>query len=302
MYHTPVMLNECIEGLKIKPDGVYVDVTFGGGGHSKAILEKLNSKGKLIAFDQDDDAIPNLPIDKKLLFIDQNFEFVKTHLQYQGYDKVDGLLADLGVSSHQFDEEGRGFSFRFDDSKLDMRMNQSASKSASEILNNYNEKELADVLFQYGELKNSRRLASAIKMYCKSKKIETVIDLKNSIIDQTPKIKDWKFLAQVFQALRIEVNGEINALKNLLSQCPEIIKPGGRLVVMSYHSLEDRLVKNFMNSGNFEGKLNKDFYGNIKRPFDALNKKTIVANEKELHKNTRARSAKLRIAERNDVS
>lgn len=292
------MLNECLEGLNINPDGVYVDVTFGGGGHSRAILNKLSEKGKLIAFDQDEDAKANLPEDKRLVFIDQNFEFIKNHIQYQGLLPVDGLLADLGVSSHQFDVDERGFSYRFDEALLDMRMNNSTGKSAADVLNTATETELADMFYYYGELNKSRAIAKQILTARQGRKIETVADLKNALQQFAPKFKDYKFWSQVFQALRIEVNRELSVLESLLSQCSDVIKPGGRLVVMSYHSLEDRLVKNYINTGNFKGELEKDFYGNPITPFKAISKKATTAGVDELEENTRSRSAKLRIAER----
>lgn len=292
------MLNECLEGLNINPDGVYVDVTFGGGGHSRAILNKLSEKGTLIAFDQDEDAKANLPEDKRLIFIDQNFEFIKNHIQYQGLLPVDGLLADLGVSSHQFDVDERGFSYRFDEALLDMRMNNSTGKSAADILNTATEEALADMFYYYGELNKSRAIAKQILTARQGRKIETVADLKNALQQFAPKFKDYKFWSQVFQALRIEVNRELNVLESLLKQCSAVIKPGGRLVVMSYHSLEDRLVKNYINTGNFKGELEKDFYGNPITPFKAISKKATTANAEELEENTRSRSAKLRIAQR----
>ncbi len=297
-YHAPVMLAECLDALAIKPDGIYVDVTFGGGGHSSAILNLLGPKGKLVAFDQDQDAAANLPKDKRLVFIDQNFEFIKNHLHYQELMPVDGVLADLGVSSHQFDEAGRGFSFRFEDAELDMRMDASANLSAKVLLNTYSEQQIADVLYQYGELKNSRALAKDIVAYRSGQAIETVTHLKHAIFNHTPKFGDYKFLAQVFQALRIEVNREMDVLKSFLIQTPEILKPEGRLVVMSYHSLEDRLVKNFIGSGNFNGITDKDFYGNINKPLQAINRKVITAGEEELLRNPRSRSAKLRVAQK----
>ncbi|MFA6261150.1 MAG: 16S rRNA (cytosine(1402)-N(4))-methyltransferase RsmH [Bacteroidia bacterium] len=296
-YHVPVMLQECLDGLNINPDGIYVDVTFGGGGHSRAILERLSAKGKLVAFDQDEDARKNLPADKRLIFIDQNFRFLSNHLQYQGLVPVDGLLADLGVSSHQFDIDERGFSFRFDEAELDMRMNRTQEISAASVLNTYNESRLADIFYLFGELKNSRQLAKAIVISRNAQPIKTVGELKQAIGKFAPKFKDYKFYAQVFQALRIEVNHEIDVLKQLLLQTPDLFKAEGRLVVMSYHSLEDRLVKNFMQTGNLEGVTQKDFYGNILRPFDPIGK-TTVAGDVELESNNRGRSAKLRIATR----
>ena len=298
MYHNPVMLNECLEGLNINPDGVYVDVTYGGGGHSKAILDKLSKKGRLIAFDQDEDAKRNLINDERLIFIDQNFEFLKNHVQYQGFDKVDGLLADLGVSSHQFDIGERGFSIRFDDAVLDMRMSQSQRLSAHKVINEYKADALANVFYKYGELHQSRKLAAEIVAARTGKDIETVGELKEALKSSAPKFKDFKFYAQVFQAIRIEVNQELDVLEKMLLQCGSILKPKGRLVFMSYHSLEDRLVKNYMNSGNLMGELEKDFFGNINRPFNPLNKKAAVATDKEQEENNRSRSAKLRVAER----
>lgn len=297
-YHVPVMLNECLDALDIKPDGTYVDVTFGGGGHSRAILNRLGPKGCLIAFDQDEDARQNLPDDARFVFIDQNFEFIKNHIRYQGLLPVDGLLADLGVSSHQFDVDERGFSYRFDDAVLDMRMNRSSGKNAADILNTANEAELADIFYFYGELNKAKAISRQLISYRNGRRIETVSDLKNALAQFAPKFKDYKFWSQVFQALRIEVNRELDVLKRLLNQCDDVIKPGGRLVIMSYHSLEDRLVKNYINSGNFKGELEKDFYGNTRTPFKAIQKKAITADAEELENNTRSRSAKLRIAER----
>ncbi|NBY16305.1 MAG: 16S rRNA (cytosine(1402)-N(4))-methyltransferase RsmH [Betaproteobacteria bacterium] len=298
MYHLPVMLKECIEALNIKEDGVYVDVTFGGGGHSREILKGLGKQGRLVAFDQDEDAKRNLPEDEKLVFIDQNFEFIKNHLMYQGLCLVDGLLADLGVSSYQFDTDERGFSYRFDDALLDMRMNANAKRSAADVLNTYTEENLANVLYQYGELTQSRKLAADIVSFRIAKPIQTVADLKKALDRHAPKFREYKFYSQVFQALRIEVNEELEVLKKLLRQCTDIIKPGGVIVIMSYHSLEDRLVKDFINIGNFKGVLEKDFFGNVIKPFSAVQKKAIVASDEETEQNPRARSAKLRIARR----
>lgn len=297
-YHAPVMLQECLEGLAIDPNATYVDVTFGGGGHSKAILSLLNTNGKLVAFDQDEDAKANLPKDDKLIFIDQNFEFMLNHLDYQGLLPVAGILADLGVSSHQFDEAERGFSFRFDEAALDMRMNYTTGRSAKDLLNNLPEAAIADILYQYGELSNSRALAKDIVAYRSLNPIETVGHLKEALKKYTPKFGDYKFFAQVFQALRIEVNQELEVLKSFLLQVPKVLKPGGRLVVMSYHSLEDRLVKNFIQSGNFNGDVEKDLYGNVNRPLLPITRKVVTASPEELEKNPRSRSAKLRIAEK----
>lgn len=292
------MLTECLNGLNIKPDGIYVDVTFGGGGHSKAILNKLNKNGKLVAFDQDKDAAANIPNDERLYFIDQNFEFLYQHLRYQSLLPVNGILADLGVSSHQFDIDERGFSFRFDDAFLDMRMDTQAKLNASDLLNNCTKEELADILYKYGELKNSRALANAIFNYRSVQPITKVAHLKEAIKPFTPKFNEYKFYAQVFQALRIEVNQELKVLEKLLEQSAQVLCKGGRLVVMSYHSLEDRLVKNFIQSGNFNGTLEKDFYGNPVKPLSAIGK-AITASNEEVNENPRSRSAKLRIAEKN---
>ncbi len=297
-YHQPVLLKDCLDGLNIKPDGVYVDVTFGGGGHSKAILEKLGANGKLFAFDQDKDAVKNVPADKRLTFIPQNFMYMKNFLRMYEVTHVDGILADLGVSSHQFDEAGRGFSIRFD-AELDMRMNQSSEKTAAKVLNEYEENKLKQIFREYGEVDNAGRLVKLIAEGRALFAINNTERFKEVIAPCTPKYnKEHQYLAKVFQALRIEVNDEMEALKELLKQSLEVLKPGGRLVIMSYHSLEDRLVKNFVKSGNFEGEAIKDFYGNISRPFNLITKKPIVPGEEEIEKNNRARSAKLRIAEK----
>ncbi len=296
-YHQPVLLKECLEGLNIKPDAVYVDVTFGGGGHSKAILEKLNANGKLFAFDQDKDAAKNVPDDKRLIFVPQNFSFMKNFLRLHEAEQVDGILADLGVSSHQFDEAERGFSIRFDAS-LDMRMNQSSTKTAAKILNEYEESKLKQMFRVYGEVDNASRLVRLIADARLLGQITSTGQLKEIITPCMPKFKEHQYLAKVFQALRIEVNEEMDVLKQMLQQALEVLKPGGRLVVMSYHSLEDRLVKNFMKSGNFEGEQQKDFYGNIHRPFNIITKKPVTPSDAENEKNSRARSAKLRIAEK----
>jgi 16S rRNA (cytosine1402-N4)-methyltransferase len=295
-YHTPVLLKESVEGLQIKPDGIYVDVTFGGGGHSKEIIKHLNT-GKLVAFDQDDDAQENLIDDKRFVFVNHNFRFLKNFLKYHKLEKVDGLLADLGVSSHHFDNPDRGFSFRFE-GELDMRMNQSATISAKEVVNEYEEEKLAKVFWEYGELKNSRKLAKAVVEQRAIKKIETINEFTDILMPYLQKHAEHKFLAKVFQALRIEVNREIEFLKDMLLQTIDTIKPGGRLVVITYHSLEDRIVKNFIREGQFEGEVEKDFYGNKNVPFKAVNRKVIVPDEAEIEINNRARSAKLRIAER----
>lgn len=296
-YHNPVMLDQCVDALNIKSGGIYIDVTFGGGGHSKAILEKLG-EGRLIAFDQDKDAIANKPIDKRFTLIHDNFRNLKFRLQEIGVNEIDGLLADLGVSSHQFDEAARGFSIRFNAS-LDMRMDQRAKLTARDILNGYPEQELMKVFREYGELRNSRNVAALIAEARKEKFIETIDELKQIVGKAIPKAKETTFLAQLFQALRIEVNDEMGALKDLLNQATEMLKPGGRLVVMSYHSLEDRPVKNLINTGNIEGELKKDLFGNsVGLLLKPLHKKPIEASEEEVKRNPRSRSAKLRIAEK----
>ncbi len=295
-YHTPVLLNESVEGLQIRPDGIYVDVTFGGGGHSSEIIKHIKT-GKLVAFDQDDDALPNLIDDKRFVFVNHNFRFLKNFLKYHGIEKVDGLLADLGVSSHHFDDPERGFSFRFD-GELDMRMNQSAKTSAKDVINKYEEAKLSKVFWEYGELKNSRKLARIIVENRKQKEITTIKEFTDILMPFLPKHAEHKFLAKVFQALRIEVNREMEFLKEMLLQTIDVIKPGGRLVVITYHSLEDRIVKNFIRDGKFEGEAEKDFFGNISVPFKAVNRKIIVPGDAEIEENNRARSAKLRIAER----
>ena len=295
-YHTPVLLNESVEGLQIKPNGIYVDVTFGGGGHSCEIIKHIKT-GKLVAFDQDDDALPNLIDDKRFIFVNHNFRFLKNFLKYHKIEKVDGLLADLGVSSHHFDDPERGFSFRFD-GELDMRMNQSAKLSAKNVVNEYEEADLAKIFWEYGELKNSRKLTKAIIDQRGNKTIKTIKEFTDILMPYLPKHAEHKFLAKVFQALRIEVNREMEFLKEMLLQTIDVIKPGGRLVVITYHSLEDRIVKNFIKNGKFEGEVEKDFFGNTVVPFKAVNRKIIVPNDAEIKENNRARSAKLRIAER----
>ncbi len=297
-YHNPVMLQECMEGLNIKLEGVYIDVTFGGGGHSREILKYLGSKGRLLAFDQDADAQKNLPKDDRLTFIDQNFRYLKNNCRLQGAISADGILADLGVSSHQFDQPERGFSIRFE-ADLDMRMDQAGSLTAKQIVNNYSEEQLHRIFGIYGEIKNAKTLANTLVTQRLNKPINTVDELKLVIAKLIPKGKENKYLAQVFQALRIEVNQELEALKEFLEQSVDVLKPGGRLVVMSYHSLEDRLVKNFIAKGKFHGEVEKDFFGNQIKPLESLTRKAIVASEEEIQHNNRARSAKLRIAEKN---
>jgi 16S rRNA (cytosine1402-N4)-methyltransferase len=294
-YHTPVMLHECIDGLAIRPDGTYIDVTFGGGGHSREILKHLGNQGRLLAFDQDADAKQNIPNDGRFVFIDQNFRYLKNFSRLHQAIPVDGILADLGVSSYQFDQAERGFSIRFD-AELDMRMNQQSELSAKQVINNYSEAELHRIFGIYGEIQNAKSLANTIVMARLNGPIVTVADLKNTISNRIPKGKENKYLAQVFQALRIEVNQELEALKDFLIQSAEVLVSGGRLVVMSYHSLEDRLVKNFINKGKFSGEVEKDFYGNDNKPFDAVSRGAITASEDEIKDNNRARSAKLRIA------
>lgn len=296
MYHNPVLLNESVEGLNIKGDGIYVDVTYGGGGHSREILKHLTT-GKLYAFDQDDDAFANKVEDEKLVLIKQNFKYMKNFLKMYNALPVDGILADLGVSSHQFDEGTRGFSTRFE-GKLDMRMDKSGALAAADIVNTYDEQALVNMFSTYGEVENSKRLAACIVKERASKKINTTEEFKQAIISCIPKMREQQYLAKVFQALRIAVNSELDVLKELLKQSLEVLKPGGRLSVISYHSLEDRLVKNFIKSGNFEGKVEQDFYGNKLVDFKAINRQLITPSEEELKLNNRSRSAKLRIAEK----
>lgn len=297
VYHIPALLDECINGLNIKSDGVYVDVTFGGGGHSRAIMSKLGENGRLLGFDQDIDAFRNKLDDSRFTFVHGNFSFLKNFVRYYGIDALDGILADLGVSFHHFDDGERGFSFR-QDSRLDMRMNQKATVDAATVLATYSEEQLASVLYLYGELKQSRRMASAIVKARSEGEIDTTARLTQVVMPFIRKSQEKKELAQVFQALRIEVNHEIDALKSMLQQSLQVLKPGGRLVVITYHSLEDRLVKNFMRSGNVEGKIEKDFYGRVNTPWRLVNNKVITASDEEVERNPRSRSAKLRIAEK----
>ena len=296
IYHLPALLTESIAGLNLRPDGIYVDVTFGGGGHSRAILDQLTS-GRLIAFDQDADAEANSISDARFTLLNQNFRYLKNNLRYLGITEIDGLIADLGVSFHQFDEQERGFSFR-SDAELDMRMNRQSTLRASDIIRTYEEEKLADVFYKYGELTNSRKLAAAIVKARASKPINTVSDLTSALTGLVPSWEENKFYARLFQSLRIEVNHELDALTEMLSQALQVLKPGGRLAVITYHSLEDRLVKNFIRTGNFEGESDKDFYGNVSAPFRAINRKVIVPTEEEIADNGRARSARLRIAEK----
>jgi 16S rRNA (cytosine1402-N4)-methyltransferase len=296
VYHIPALLRESIEGLNIRPDGIYVDVTFGGGGHSMEILKNLTS-GKLIAFDQDEDAAVNIIPDKRFLFLSQNFRFLRNNLVFNGIKNIDGLIADLGVSFHQFDEPERGFTFR-QDAPLDMRMNKSGNVTAAILLNELDETGLADILYRYGELSNSRRIAKELIASRNRKPLKSVNDIIEAIGKLAPFRQEHKFFAKVFQALRIAVNHEIDYLREMLGQSLEMLNPGGRLVVITYHSLEDRVVKNFMRSGNFEGIEEKDFFGNIKSPFRIITKKGITPGEEEIANNNRARSARLRIAEK----
>ena len=298
MYHVPVLLEESVSGLNIDPDGVYLDLTFGGGGHSREILKRLKD-GCLIGFDQDADALANVPDDDRFIFVNHNFRYLRNFLRYCGYDEADGILADLGVSSHEFDEAGRGFSFRFD-AELDMRMNQRSRLKATDILNTYSEEDLTRIFRNYGEVDNAKRLVDLIVKARAEKMITRSEEFLQVIAPCVPKQKKKKYLAQVYQALRIEVNGELEALEDMLKEAERALRPGGRLVVITYHSLEDRIVKNFLKSGNFEGKVEKDFYGHVKRNFELVNRKVIVPSEEEIEKNPRARSAKLRIAEKRE--
>jgi 16S rRNA (cytosine1402-N4)-methyltransferase len=295
-YHQPALLAESVEGLKIRPDGVYVDATFGGGGHSKEILKFLK-KGKLIGFDQDADAMDNVPDDKRFIFVNHNFRFLKNFLKYYGFEAIDGLIADLGISSHHIDTPERGFSFRFN-ANLDMRMNSKAEFSAKELINTYSLDQLTNVFRHYGEINNARHMAMKIVEARNINPIVSINDLMESIKECLPKKNENQYLAKVFQALRIEVNQEIDNLKELLLQAAEMLKPGGRIAVISYHSLEDRAVKNFFKTGNFESEVKTDLFGNIERPLKPVNNKVIVPDENEIIKNNRARSARLRIAEK----
>ena len=296
-YHQPVMLSESVEGLNIQPEGTYVDVTFGGGGHSRAIMEQLGENGRLLAFDQDADALQNSINDTRFTLIHENFKHLKAFLRLNGVRQIDGLIADLGVSSHQFDEASRGFSTRFD-AVLDLRMDQRQALSAQELVNGYEEADLARILTLYGELPNARAMAKSICAQRRESPITTTFELRETVKRHLPHGQENKFLAMLFQALRIEVNGELEALQMMLEQSVQVLRPGGRLVVIAYHSLEDRLVKNFIKTGNFEGKLEKDFYGNPLTPLVQISRKAITPTEEELQRNNRSRSAKLRIAEK----
>ena len=296
-YHVPVLLHESIDGLAIKSGGIYVDVTFGGGGHSKEILRRLDEKAHLYSFDQDPDAEKNIVNDDRFTFVRSNFRYLKNWMRYYGVDHIDGLLADLGVSSHHFDDETRGFSFRFD-APLDMRMNKRAGTTAAEILNTYDEEQLADIFYIYGELKNARKIASIIAKTRNEKKIETTGDLMSATEKLFQREREKKEMAKMFQALRIEVNHEMDALKEMLNGAKDLLGEGGRLSVITYHSLEDRIVKNMMKAGNVEGKIKQDFFGRIEAPFHLINNKVIVPSDEEQQQNPRSRSAKLRIAEK----
>lgn len=297
VYHIPVLLKETVDGLNINPDGVYVDVTFGGGGHSREILSRLSLKGHLYSFDQDEDAEQNIIQDKRFTFVRSNFRYIKNWMRYYDIEQVDGILADLGVSSHHFDAQERGFSFRFD-APLDMRMNQKAQRTAADILNEYSESQLADIFYLYGELRNARKIAATVVKNRANSPIKTTGDFMEIIKTFFEKDREKKELAKVFQALRIEVNQEMQALKEMLTASATILKPGGRLSVLTYHSLEDRMVKNLIKTGNVEGRVEKDFFGNTNAPLKMINNKVIMASEEEQASNPRSRSAKLRIAEK----
>lgn len=296
-YHVPVLLGESIDGLNIKPGGIYVDVTFGGGGHSREIVSRLTGGAHLFSFDQDADAELNIINDDRFTFVRSNFRYIKNWMRYHGIDHIDGLLADLGVSSHHFDDETRGFSFRFD-APLDMRMNKRAGATAADIVNNYDEQELADVFFLYGELKNARRIAAALAKARSQQRIETTNQFMQAVEKIFKQEREKKEMAKLFQALRIEVNHEMDALRDMLRGATELLAPGGRLSVITYHSLEDRIVKNVMKTGNAEGKMKQDFFGRIETPFRLVNNKVIIPTQEEQERNPRSRSAKLRIAEK----
>jgi 16S rRNA (cytosine1402-N4)-methyltransferase len=297
-YHVSVLLKESIDGLDIQPDGVYVDVTFGGGGHSREILRRLGPKGRLYSFDQDADAEKNIIDDDRLTFVRSNFRYVKNWMRYYEVDHIDGLLADLGVSSHHFDDESRGFSFRFEDAPLDMRMNKRAATTAADVVNNYTEEQLSDVFYLYGELKTARRIAAVIVKARQAKRIETAHDLMEATEKFFAREHEKKDMARLFQALRIEVNHEMEALKEMLNGACELLGKGGRLSVITYHSLEDRIVKNMMKAGNAEGHVEQDFFGRIQAPLRAVGNKVITPSDEEIERNPRSRSAKLRIAEK----
>ena len=296
-YHVPVLLEESVDGLDIKPGGIYLDVTFGGGGHSKEILRRLDAEGRLFGFDQDEDAEKNIVDDERFTFVRSNFCYLKNWMRYYGVEQIDGLLADLGVSSHHFDDETRGFSFRFD-APLDMRMNKRDGKTAADVLNDYSEEQLSDIFYIYGELKNARRIAAAIVQARSEKRLETTGDLMKTTEKCFQREREKKEMAKMFQALRIEVNHEMDALKEMLYAACGLLREGGRLSVITYHSLEDRMVKNMMKAGNVEGKVKQDFFGRTDSPLRQIGNKVIVPSEEEQQRNPRSRSAKLRIAER----
>lgn len=298
-YHIPVLMKDSVDGLNIGSAGIYVDVTFGGGGHSREILSRLDADGHLYSFDQDADAEKNIINDNRLTFVRSNFRYLKNWMRYYGVDHIDGLLADLGVSSHHFDDESRGFSFRFD-APLDMRMNKRDGTTAAEVVNTYDEERLADIFYLYGELKNSRKIAAALVKARAAHKIETTQDFIGAVVSLFRREREKKDMAKLFQALRIEVNNEMTALKEMLRSATELLRPGGRLSVITYHSLEDRIVKNVMKTGNAEGKMKQDFFGRIETPFTLINNKVITPDDEELANNPRSRSAKLRIAEKKD--
>lgn len=298
-YHIPVLMKDSVDGLNIGSAGIYVDVTFGGGGHSREILSRLDADGHLYSFDQDADAEKNIINDNRLTFVRSNFRYLKNWMRYYGVDHIDGLLADLGVSSHHFDDESRGFSFRFD-ALLDMRMNKRDGTTAADVVNTYDEERLADIFYLYGELKNSRKIAAALVKARAAHKIETTQDFIGAVESLFRREREKKDMAKLFQALRIEVNNEMTALKEMLRSATELLRPGGRLSVITYHSLEDRIVKNVMKTGNPEGKMKQDFFGRIETPFTLINNKVITPDDEELANNPRSRSAKLRIAEKKD--
>ena len=297
VYHIPALLDACMAGLAVQPDGTYVDVTFGGGGHSRAILERLGDKGRLYAFDQDEDACVNRIEDNRFTFVRSNFRFLKNFMHYYNVEKIDGLLADLGVSFHHFDASERGFSFRFDGA-LDMRMNRRARTTAADIIESYTQEQLSDIFYLYGELRSARKIAGAVVSARRVQKIDTTTRLVEVVSPYIDKRQEKKELAQLFQALRIEVNQEMEALRRMLLSACELVRPGGRIAILTYHSLEDRLVKNFFKTGNFEGRVEKDFFGRIESPLRPVNNKVIVPDDDEVIRNPRARSAKLRIAEK----
>ena len=296
-YHIPVLLEEAIAEMAIRPDGTYCDLTFGGGGHSRHILSKIGEKGQLYSFDQDRDTLQNAPDDERFHYVESNFRFLRGALRLRGVTEVDGILADLGVSSHHFDELGRGFSFR-GDAPLDMRMNQRGGRTAADVVNSYDAEQLGRILREYGELDTTWKIASCIVREREKAPITTTAQLVEAVAPCTPKRDEKKFLTKLFQALRIEVNGEMEALKMALEQSLKVLRPGGRLVVISYHSLEDRLVKNFMRSGNFDGKVEQDFFGRATAPFEVITRKAIVPSADEVERNPRSRSAKMRVAEK----